>query len=227
MIRCAAKKKAKKAKKTLDEKILLVISYFIKISLVIAIISAAFSRSWSVVFVSSLSLFLTFLPAIFERNYKIHLPAELEIIVVVFIYAALFLGEVHQYYTRYWWWDVVMHTGSGIVLGFAGFIIVFILYHEQKVRTSPLFIAVFSFCFAVSIGVLWEIVEFSIDMLCNTNMQKSGIVDTMWDLIVDSAGALITSIMGFFYIKCGRAPIFKGFLRRFIKENPKLFIPRK
>jgi len=171
-----------------------------------------------VVFVSLLVLFITFLPALIQRNYKIHLPVELEFIVVVFVYAAIFLGEARDYYIKIWWWDIVLHALSGIVIAFAGFLVLLILYQQYKIKANPITITIFSFCFALSLGTIWEIIEFGIDTLFGINMQKSGLVDTMWDLIVNAGGALIISFFGYFYIRDKRFGFVGSVLNRIVKK---------
>ena len=91
----------------------------------------------------SLALLLTFLPSFIQHNYKIYLPVELEFIVTVFIYASLVLGEIHEYYTRYWWWDLILHSTAGVTFGLLGFFIMYILHRERKIATSPILIALF------------------------------------------------------------------------------------
>ena len=49
--------------------------------------------------------------------------------------------------------------------------------------------ALFSFCFAITMGTIWEIYEFGLDQVFGLYMQRSGIVDTMTDLMVDTVGA--------------------------------------
>ena len=66
---------------------------------------------------------------------------------------------------------------------------------------SPLLIALFSFTFSLALGALWEIFEFSMDQIFLTNMQTSGVVDTMWDLIADALGAFSMSVIGFLHLK--------------------------
>ncbi len=210
-------------KEPITEKIQIIVSYILRLSIIIAIIGAIWNKNWEVVFFSSLALGLTFLPALIERNYKIYLPAELEFIIILFIYAALYLGGIKGYYTSIWWWDVILHFASAIALGFIGFLIMYVLYHEKKVKTSPILIALFSFCFALAIGATWEIYEFAVDSFFGFNMQKSGLIDTMWDLIVNSIGGLIAAIVGYFYVKGGPSLLFKHLINHFVEENPKLF----
>ncbi|PIN92676.1 hypothetical protein COU56_04115 [Candidatus Pacearchaeota archaeon CG10_big_fil_rev_8_21_14_0_10_31_9] len=196
---------------------------FIRLTLVFAMISSIITQSWTALFVTILVLILTFLPYILEVSYKINLPLEFEFISVMFIYAAIFLGEVHDYYTYYWWWDIILHGGSAIAMGFVGFTIMYVLYRGKKITARPSTIATFSFSFALAIGALWEIVEFTVDQTFGLNMQRSGLVDTMWDLILDSVGALIASSLGYLYIKRREVFIISGVMKRFINDNPQLF----
>ncbi len=207
------------------QKSMFAISYFIKVTLVIAIGGSIFTQQWTTLFLASLTFFLTFLPAIIGKNYKIFLPLELEFLVLIFIYATLFLGEIKEYYLIYWWWDVLLHTLSGFILALIGFFIVFILNQDSKVNLhmGAGFVALFSFTFALSIGAVWEIFEFCMDMFFGLNMQKSGIVDTMTDLIVDSIGAIIVSIGGYFYVKKVKIPLVSLLIERFTHKNPHLF----
>lgn len=176
---------------------------------------------WEAFFIGILALVLTFIPNIISSKYKIKLPIEFELIIVAFIIASVFLGEVIDAYERFWWWDAILHLASGVVLGFAGFLILYILYLNKKLITSALLIAFLSFSVAMGLGALWEIFEFVSDQNFGTNMQKNGLNDTMWDLIVDMFGALFISFIGYRTIKRGNTVGFTGrMIRRFLERNP-------
>jgi len=199
------------------------VSLTLRIILIVALISAAIESRWEIFFLTLITLFLTFSPAIINKNIKVNLPAEFEMTIILFLFASIFLGEIGRFYELFWWWDIFLHGISSLVLGLVGFLIIYVLYFSNKVKTSPILIAVFSFSFAVAIGVVWEVFEFTLDSLLHTTMQKSGLVDTMWDLITNSLGAFIAAIGGFFYVK-GRPSFFiKKLIIRFAKENPNLF----
>ena len=201
------------------------ISYAIRIGLVLAIIFELFSHEWLNLFLVVLTLFLTFVPAILAHNFRVTLPIELELAAILFVVGAIYLGEIQAYYTLFWWWDLVLHAGSGILLGFIGFLTVYILNSSGNlhIRMDALFVAIFSFTFAVSIGVFWELFEFGMDSIFGTNMLKSGLVDTMGDLIVDISGALIVSLGSYYYLTDNRAGIFHRIVTRLISKNPTLF----
>jgi hypothetical protein len=177
-------------------------------------------------------IIITLGPFLLGRFLRVFIPPEFVLLTVVFIFASLFLGEIRGYYTRFWWWDIVLHTGSGFLLGILGFLLVHILNETEKIdfNMKPGFVAFFAFLFAVATGGLWEIFEFSMDKFFGTNMQKemlgdtSGLTDTMWDLIVDTIGALVIAVLGYGYIKRGRDESFlERWIQSFIKTNPRFF----
>lgn len=214
----------KKIKKKLDllDRIQLTVSFILRITLIAASISAIHQQNWLTLFVVLITLLVSFLPAIIQRNYRIIIPTEFEFVLLVFAYASLFLGELHGYYTLFWWWDVVLHSLSSLSFGFLGFLVLYILYREEKIKTSPVLIAVFSFCFAVAIGSIWEIFEFSMDRFFGLNMQKSGLQDTMGDVIVNASSALMIATVGYIYIKRGYTFLFKRLVNKFLTANPQL-----
>jgi hypothetical protein len=107
-------------------------------------------------------------------------------------------------------------------MGLIGFLLVYIFYSTRRIRMAPLYVALVSFGFAVTIGTLWEIFEFTMDWLVNSNMQKSGLVDTMTDLMMDALGALLAALLGYRYTRYGDAALAAPLVRRFREENPAL-----
>ena len=216
----------------LSEKVNIVVTVFILITLLIAIPFSLYERNWMALFVTLVTLFLLFLSRFFAQRYEINLIAEFQIVIIVFIYSGLFLGEVRGYYTRFWWWDSILHAFSGVALGFAGFLLLYILYKTGKLRAGLKFIAFFSFCFAVALGALWEIFEFAVDSFFGADMQKArglggdtrmGVMDTMWDIILNTTGAATASVAGYFYLKKWDIPVIKRLVEKFEKKNPHLF----
>lgn len=203
-----------------SDKVIIYVSYFLKLVLIFAIVEAIYFQNWMSLFLACLTLFLTFLPAMISKNYKLNLPLELEFLILIFLFSSIFLGELKLYYDRYWWWDIVLHISSAIILGIIGFIIVYVLNEEKsvKMKLSPLFIAMFSFTFAVAIGAIWEIFEFAIDYFFGLNMQKNGLVDTMWDLIVNTFGALFVSVVGYFYSKKVKISFFQNLIEKSVNS---------
>jgi hypothetical protein len=209
--------------------------------IVLAVGFAIIEQNYFVIFIGLLSLFLTFLPYVFERRYKIDLPAEFEIIITLFLYLSLFVGIGQDFYYKIWWWDILFHGFSGVALGFAGFLILYVFYKNGKLKISFKLIAFFTFCFALALGGIWEIFEYGVDSSFSfSDMQRSrnlcqegfvcdshvGVVDTMNDLILDAIGALIASLSGYFYLRRGGAFLFDRMIVSFEDKNPWLFSRR-
>lgn len=222
------------------EKISFLIVNYIKITIFLAVPISVYEKNWMTLFVATVALFLLFLPNFLEKRYQINLPKEFQIVIVIFIYLSLFLGEVKSYYVKLWWWDSLLHAFSGIALGFVGFLILYVFYKTGKFKGNLKIIFLFSFCFAVALGVLWEIFEFGVDSFYGSNMQRArclenfylcntrlGVLDTMRDLILNSLGAFFASLTGYFYIKKKEFPIFAGLVEAFEEKNPDLFKKRK
>jgi hypothetical protein len=193
--------------------------------LVIGIGLALWEGQWLTALTTGAILFVTLLPMVLGRRLELHIPPEFEALTVVFVFASLFLGEVRGYYVRFWWWDIVLHTASGFLLGILGFLLVYVLNEKEDIELhmKPGFVALFAFMFAVGLGALWEIFEFGMDQFFGFNMQK-GLVDTMWDLIVDAIGALVISLLGYSYLRtAGTESFLEQWILRFIEGNPRLF----
>jgi hypothetical protein len=173
--------------------------------------------NWLTAAITTAILGIALAPSMLGRRFSIYIPAEFELLAVLFIFASLFLGEVHSYYERFWWWDALLHLGSGFLLGILGFLLVYTINQRTlgNLGLRPSFLALFAFTFAVSLGTLWEIFEFTMDQAFGLNMQKSGLTDTMWDLIVDTFGALVISVLGWGYLRTTEVD---SFLERWIEK---------
>ncbi len=198
----------------------------LQLLLAVGTLLALIQGRWLVAATTGGITLVALLPEMLGRRFSVRIPAQMEFLAVVFVYASLFLGEVHGYYVRYWWWDAVLHTGSGLLLGVLGFLLVHVLNEHESIaiHMKPFFVALFAFVFAVGLGALWEIFEFAMDQLFGMNMQKSGLLDTMWDLIVDTAGALVISLLGWRSLRRGNDDWFlQRWIDDFVATNPGFF----
>lgn len=178
---------------------------------------------WSLAFVSLATLSLSLVPVLIARRADVKVPPGFIAAVVVFVGATLFLGEVFDFYERFWWWDIAMHGGSAIGFGLVGFVLVFMMFQGDRFAAPHFAIAFFAFCFAVTIGAVWEVFEFLMDQLFGLNMQKSGLLDTMGDLIVDMIGAALGATSGYAYLKGLQYGGLTGIIDEFVRRNPRLF----
>ena len=175
-----------------------------------------------------LGVLAMFLPSILRKRAHLVIPSFMIILYAVFLYCAIFLGEVRRFYYVVPHWDTILHTFSGAMLGSLGFSFITFLNKTERipVNLSPAFIAVFTFCFGMTLGVLWEFYEFACDGILQTNMQKfalesgepllgrAALIDTMKDLFVDAAGAIVISVIGYISLKFRKGWIDRLLLKR-------------
>ena len=221
------------------------------LSIIVALVMVArFLRAdYYSVFLCLLTLLLFNIPQFVNKKLHVSLPKELEAIILLFIFSAEILGEIGSFYTHIPWWDTMLHTINGFLMAAIGFALIDILNNSPKfhITMSPMFVAFVAFCFSMTVGVVWEFFEFSMDYFTLTDMQKDrmvtdissvlinptglndeiiirgiqsttvtladgsthvieggyldiGIIDTMKDLLVNLIGAVVFSVIGYFYI---------------------------
>lgn len=163
------------------------------------------------------------LPKLVQKRMGFVVDQRLVVVISLFIFAGSFLGQAFSFFDRFYWWDTMLHTISGILLGLIAFALTSALNDSEKsaLKLNPFYVALFSFTFAVAAGALWEIGEYSMDWIFGTTMQcwnedpaayltgnpayqDAAIIDTMEDLMVDTFGALIVSVVGYFYLSRGK-----------------------
>ncbi|MDD2310613.1 MAG: hypothetical protein PHH91_13635 [Desulfuromonadaceae bacterium] len=190
-----------------------------------------FSARWLSLFLVTIIMVVLIAPTIFRTKLDVEIPVEFHITAVIFIFASLYLGEIQRFYQLFWWWDIVLHASAGLLMGIVGFLLVYLLNESKRVEMhmTPGFISLFAFSFAVTIGTLWEVFEFSMDQFFGLNMQKamlddsSGLTDTIWDMIVNAIGAFIISFMGWRYLKRKQIFFVRDWIQSFVEKNPALF----
>jgi len=204
------------------------INAFSKQSLVVYVIWAALALAfgvslwelnWSLAFLSIITFALSLMPVFFADRFGIRLPTGFLAAIVAFIFATIFLGEAFDFYEKYWWWDILLHGGSAVGFGLTGFVFMLMLFEGDRYAAPAWAIGFFAFCFAMTMGALWEVFEFAMDQMFGMNMQKNGLMDTMTDFIVDAIGALIGAGAGFAYLKGQEKHGLPAMIAQFIKSN--------
>lgn len=165
--------------------------YLVLRALVIAAgIFSFFRGNYENVFYCILSLVLFLLPAFVTRNFGIELPQTLEVIVLVFVFAAEILGEMSGFYQKVAFWDSMLHTVTGFLAAAIGFALLDIFNRNEhfKFSISPVYMAIVAFCFSMTVGAIWELFEFSMDWFFGLDMQKDRVISAISSVVLDSAG---------------------------------------
>ncbi len=235
-----------KARISLNKKQFIAYS-ILRILVLLTAVRCAFTHNYESLAICVLTLVLFLLPSLFEQLLKIEIPPVFQIIIYLFIFAAEILGEVNKYYTAIPGWDTMLHTINGFLCAAIGFSLFNILNRGSKsMQLSPFYLSLVAFCFSMTVGVVWEFIEFTADQMFFLDMQKDfvvssfasvtldesntqipvhiseitrtiietkngdpvvieggyldiGIIDTMKDLLVNFIGAIVFSVIGYFY----------------------------
>ena len=258
------------AHRTLRKKSVVAAVYIVlRLLVILMMVAQFFNGNFENVFLCMLTLILFLLPTIFEKSLQIDLPNALEIIILLFIFAAEILGEIRAFYTTFAYWDTMLHTLNGFLCAAIGFSLADMCNRHKRISLSlsPVYMAIVAFCFSMTIGVLWEFFECTMDQFFLLDMQKDtvvnvissvkldptggntpvaikgitdvivvcgdeqiplglggyldiGILDTMKDLWVNFIGAVVFSILGYFYVKSrGKGWFARNFIPQVLPEE--------
>jgi len=155
------------------------------------------NRNYENVFLCALTLLLLVIPSFVQVTFKVELPTTLEIIILLFIFAAEILGEISEFYLMFPFWDTVLHTMNGFLAAAIGFSLVDLLNRSERTvfNLSPLFTAIVAFCFSMTIGVLWEFFEFGMDLIGGYDMQKDTVIHMIRSVTLDPAGRNVPYVL--------------------------------
>lgn len=151
------------------------------------LVSSVIRGEYESAFICLLVLVLFMLPFFIQQNFGIELPSTLEIIILLFIFAAEILGELECYFITFPYWDSMLHTTTGFLCAATGFALIDILNRNSRIKfeLSPIYVALAAFCFSMTVGVLWEFFEFGMDRLFHMDMQKDTVVNSITSVMLD------------------------------------------
>lgn len=174
-------------KRPYDNRPSLIVYMILRVLIILAAVRAVFRGEYENVFLCILSLVLLLLPSILSHRLDVKLPGALEIVILLFIFAAEILGEINSFYVRVPHWDTMLHTINGFLCAAIGFCLVDMLNRDDQFsfKLSPLYLAIVSFCFSMTVGVLWEFYEFGVDQLLGMDMQKDTVVHVINSVNLD------------------------------------------
>lgn len=168
-----------------------IVYILLRLAVVGVMIAQIANHNWNNVFLCVLTLILFMIPSIVDKRFHIEMPTTLEVIILIFIFAAEILGEIQAYYIAFPYWDEMLHTTNGFLMAAIGFSLIDILNQNENfsMSMSPIFVAFFAFCFSMTVGVLWEFFEFSADWFLGTDMQKDTFVQVINSVLLNASGA--------------------------------------
>ena len=174
-----------------------VVYFVLRLLVIVMMVLQLLNRNYENVFLCALTLLLLVIPSFVQVTFKVELPTTLEIIILLFIFAAEILGEISEFYLMFPFWDTVLHTMNGFLAAAIGFSLVDLLNRSERTvfNLSPLFTAIVAFCFSMTIGVLWEFFEFGMDLIGGYDMQKDTVIHMIRSVTLDPAGRNVPYVL--------------------------------
>lgn len=167
------------------------IQAFLIILVLLSVIRQFFLGNYHNMFLGILTLLLFMVPQLIDKKLGVTIPVGLETVILVFIFSAEILGEINAFYIKIPIWDTILHTTNGFLMAAIGFALIDLFNRSDKfsIKMSPYFVAFFAFCFSMTVGVLWEFFEFSMDWFFATDMQKDWILPAINSVKLNPTGA--------------------------------------
>ena len=187
-----------------NSKIAIGIAGVFEIVLITTAIFSIISKEWnkfSLVLIAIACIILPFIITKIANKKNIMLPSTFQLVVVLFISLTLYFGEIKNFYSIFWWWDLFLHGFfGGYAVIVALYLIQGIIIREKEVTKErcTIFTLIFAFSFSITLGTLWEMFEFLGDYIFKTDMVNGGLEDTASDLIIKIIAAFITAIICYY-----------------------------
>lgn len=182
--------KKKKVSSSKNQTLKITIYLLLRGLVFISMIGQALNQNWNNVLLCIITLILFTFPSFISKKFNITFPEPLEIIVYIFIFSAEILGEIQNFYGIFTHWDTILHTLNGFLCGAIGFSLVDILNSNEniKINMSPAFAALVAFSFSMTVGIMWEFCEYSVDRYFKKDMQKDRIIDHFQSVKINPDG---------------------------------------
>lgn len=164
------------------------------------------SQSYLLILEGLAGVLLIYIPDLFEKLFKINIPATITYFYWFFLVLSVFLGTCLHFMSIFAHWDKLLHAFSPMILTAVGYGLISMFLKDAPLeKTSPWLFLLMGFAFAGVAGVFWEFWEFFCDSFFDMNLQRylshgnplvgqAALLDTMGDLITNTLGALVMGI---------------------------------
>lgn len=208
----------KKDHKITDKKRFLSFWFFRILLLTLIVIELDSGRETFQIFYTIVFLF-TFVPSGIKRMLSISLPLPFELLYLLSLFITVLGEKIFS--------GLLVQFILGIFFGIFGFLLMYILYFNSRIQTSPLLITAFSFSFSVAAGAIWTVFVYVLQTIIEIEFKTRSIDYAPIGLLFAILGASVVSTAEYFYLTYGEGKIFKNLLKSFMKKNPNLFIEKE
>ncbi|MCT4796409.1 hypothetical protein [Exiguobacterium alkaliphilum] len=160
----------------------------------IILVASVIEEAWFDASVAAAGIVSGLIPFILEKVFKTEFDAKMKVAYILFLFASQYLGSIVGLYSN-GWWDTFLHVLSGVFIAFLGYDFFSRLDDDIRLEMPKRFVFVYIVVFAMAGAALWEMYEFTSDLVLNTTMQGNGNDDTMVDIIAGSLGGILAAFL--------------------------------
>ncbi len=183
--------------------VLILVEFLFVLLAVQAVIIGDTSRTYGVI----ASMVIVLLPVLAEWGLSVRFPPGVKTVIALslLLHAA---GGINRWYWKFApYYDKLAHVVAAMAVGMV-ILTFFLVLDTWEIRASPGRIIAGMIIGVVVLGGLWEIGEYSIDLLVRSSY-NNGVMDTIFDTIANLAGLLIAILYARWILKkvpAGRTP---------------------
>jgi hypothetical protein len=191
------------------------IFWIFRFFIILSIIAEIQASRESIFYLNLFVFLLTFTPFLIRKVFSIYLPLGIEFLFLTALLLTTFLEKILA--------GILVQIILGMFFGVIGFLLMYVFYYNSRMGSKSLLIAVFSFCFSVSAGAVWEVFRYLLISLSEFSLGGVDVDYTPRGLLSTMCGAIVVSGIGYLYLKHGSGKASHRFLDIFMRKNPELF----
>ena len=159
----------------MNKKVCNLLDNILRIIIVILILVKIINLEFEDIGMLVLTFILTFYNWFLKKVFKINLNIYSRILLSLLIFLAQCLGTTLNFYDLYDNWDLIVHFIFGIVMFIVGYDIFSNLDKRYcDIKLNKKIKIIFSILFALSVGSIWEMYEYSVDGILNLDTKRTG-----------------------------------------------------
>ncbi|MBE6062438.1 MAG: DUF2238 domain-containing protein [Clostridium butyricum] len=113
---------------------------------------------------------------------------------LIFIIMSMYFGNVLDFYSIVPYYDKILHTASGIIIGLMSIVIYVHFTNEYFQKINSNFMILFCILLTLALAGGWEIWEYGTDKIFGLMSQKNSLDDSMTDIICGTVGGILSLI---------------------------------
>ncbi|MBI4153729.1 hypothetical protein HY501_00170 [Candidatus Woesearchaeota archaeon] len=180
-----------------------IVSWILRGIIAVLSMDLLFSKEFIAAMIYIFIFLLSLLPILINEVYDVELHWLYDLLFVLMLAMHMLgFGGLYEFVPA---WDDLGHLFGSAVITFFGFSFFTAMKTAKKLRITLPFIGFLSVLLTVTLGALWEILEFLWDNIVvlsfSYGFAQNSLYDTMIDIVFDFTSAIIISLLLVFLVK--------------------------